>query len=390
MTPPAGHFLGYPRPDGSAGVRNRVLILSILGLTTAAARRIARQVPGATLIALPYGRGQFGEDRVATRRTLIGLGGNANAAAVLVVGADRLRADAVADAIAASGKPVETVALDDVHEDSLALSERGTRLAAGLLRDASRARPVPLPASLLTLGIECGHSDATSGLTANPLAGRVADRLVDAGGRAMFGETMEWLGAEDVLAARAASPEVGDAIRAAVARREARAVESGEDLLGNNPGQENIRGGLSTIEEKSLGAVAKGGHRPVRGVLAHAEVPPAGPGLFVMDGPSFSPPSITGFVAAGAQMLLFTTGPGNSYADALAPTLKICANPATVARLDRQVDYDAQALLRGLADPEAAADALYAQLLDHASGTLTWGEVLDEGEYAFARDGGDF
>jgi altronate dehydratase large subunit len=383
------HFAGYPRPDGSAGVRNTVLVLSILGLTGAAARRIARQVPGTTLMALQVGRGQFGEDRAMTRRMLAGLGRNPNAAAVLLVGADRLRLDAVAEAIAPSGKPVETVALDDCHEDNLALSERGLRLAATLVRDASRARRERLPAALLRLGIECGHTDATSGIAANPLVGRVVDRLVDAGGAAVFGETMEWLGAEQVLAARAATPATGARIVEAVLTREAWAAASGEDLTGNNPGQENIRGGLSSIEEKSLGAIAKGGSRPVQGVLPHA-APIPGPGLWVMEGPSFSPPSITGFVAAGAQLVLFTTGQGNSYADALAPTVKVTANPATARRLAAQIDFDGSGLLAGTRDPEEAADALLAQVLDHASGTRTWGEVLDEGDYAFARLGADF
>ena len=382
-------FLGYPRPDGTAGVRNRVLVMSILGLTSASARRIARQIPGSLLIAQPHGRGQFGEDRAMAKRMLIGLGRNPNAAAILLVGADRLRLDAIAEAIAGSGKPVETVALDDHHEDNLAMSDKGVRVAAQLARDASRARRVELPASLLRLGIECGHTDATSGIAANPLVGRVAERLVDAGGAAVFGETMEWLGAEDVLAARAASPEIGRDIVAAVLRREAWAAASGEDLTGNNPGQENIRGGLSSIEEKSLGAIAKGGMRPVQGVVPHA-APLPGPGLWVMEGPAFSPPSVTGFVAAGAQMVLFTTGQGNSYSDALAPTVKVTANPASARRLTAQIDFDASGLLDGTRDMEEASAALMAQLLDHASGSATWGEVLDEGEYAFARLGADF
>jgi len=385
----AAEFAGYLRPDGSAGVRNTVLVLSILGLTGASARRIARQVPGTTLISMPYGRGQFGEDRAMTRRMLAGFACNPNAAAVLLVGADRLRLDAVAEQVAATGKPVETVALDDCHEDNLALSEQGVRAAARLVRDASRLRRQPLPASLLRLGIECGHTDATSGIAANPLVGRVADRLVDAGGAVVFGETMEWLGAEHALAGRAATPEIGAQIVAAVLTREGWAAASGEDLTGNNPGQENIRGGLSSIEEKSLGAVAKGGSRPVQGVVPHA-APLPGPGLWVMEGPAFSPPSVSGFVAAGAQLVLFTTGAGNSYADALAPTIKVTANPNTARRLGLQIDFDASALLEGTREPEEAADALFAQLLDHASGTRSWGEVLDEGEYAFARLGADF
>jgi len=275
------------------------------------------------------------------------------------------------------------------HATLRALSDRGVRLAAALARDMSRVRRVPLPASMLRLGTECGHSDATSGLGANPLAGLVADRLVDAGGAAVFGETMEWLGAEHVLASRAQTPEVGRAIVDAVAQRERWAAATGEDLTGNNPGAENIRGGLSSIEEKSLGAIAKGGSRPVRGVLPHA-APIPGPGLWVMEGPSFSPPSVTGFVAAGCNMTMFTTGPGNSYCDALAPTVKVTVNPKTAARLHHQIDFDGSGLMRGTREPEDAADALFAQLLDHASGTRTWGEVLDEGGYAFARLGADF
>jgi altronate dehydratase large subunit len=382
-------FLGYERQCGGAGTRNRLLVLSILGLTGAAAQRIARQVPGAVLVCSPYGRGQFGEDRTAMTRMLTGFGRNPNAGAVLLIGADRPRLDAIAEAIVPTGKPVATVALDDVGEDALELSDRGVRLAATLARDISRARRVPLPAALLRLGVECGHSDATSGIAANPLAGLVVDRLLDAGGAAVFGETMEWLGAEHVLAARAASPEVGRTVVAAVARRERWAADSGEDLTGNNPGAENIRGGLSSIEEKSLGAIAKGGSRPVRGLLAHA-APIPGAGLWLMEGPAFSPPSMTGFVAAGCNMTMFTTGPGNSYCDALAPTVKVTANPKTAARLRHQIDFDGSGLLQGSQEPEAAAEALFAQLLDHASGTRTWGEVLGEGGYAFARLGVDF
>ena len=217
--------------------------------------------------------------------------------------------EAIAHEIAAAGKPVATVALDDVHEDALGLTARGIRIAAGLARSASRLRREPAPSSALAVAVECGHSDATSGLVSNPLAGRVVDRIVDAGGTAMFGETLEWLGAEHVLARRAVRPEIGAAIVAAVKRRESAVAATGVDLTGNNPGAENIRGGLSTIEEKSLGAIAKSGSRPIAGLLGIAEVPSA-PGLYVMDAPGFSPESMTGFAAAGAQVMMFTTGAG--------------------------------------------------------------------------------
>ena len=267
------------------------------------------------------------------------------------------------------------VALDDVHEDALELSHRGAKRAAALVRAASRLRREPCPASDLFLGIECGHSDATSGLAANPTAGAAADRLIDAGGTAVFGETVEWLGAERQLARRARTSAVAQAIVAAVERREAAVAATGFDLTGNNPGAENIRGGLSTIEEKSLGAVAKGGTRPIAGVLAIAEEPRAG-GLYLMDAPAFSPESLTGFAASGANVMLFTTGAGNSFCNALAPTIKVSGRPDTVSRLPHQIDFDAGGALAGRREPRELGAALFELVLAVASGERTWGEIL--------------
>jgi altronate dehydratase large subunit len=384
--PDAGTFAGYRRADGRFGIRNHVLVLGLNGLVMRAAQRVADAVPGCVAFASAYGRCQHGADRAVHTAELVGLACSPNVAGTLLVGADRPATDALAQAIAARGALVEAVALDDVHEDALELSTRGIRMAAMLARDASRARREPAPAAALFLGVECGHSDATSGLVANPLAGRVADRLVDAGGRAVFGETIEWLGAEHLLAQRAVSPHVAEAIVKAVQRREAAVAASGIDLMGNNPGAENIRGGLSSIEEKSLGAIAKGGSRPIVGVLGVAEAPRA-PGAYVMDGPSFSPESMTGFAAAGTQVLLFTTGPGNSYCSALAPTIKVSAHPQTVQRLGTQIDFDASAVFGGREDIDAAAARLFDVMLDVCSGTRTWGEVMGETAESVVRLG---
>jgi len=380
-------FLGYPRPDGRVGIRNRVLIMAINGLVAPAAGRIAAAVRPALLVTSPYGRGQFGADKRAHAQQLIGLGRNPNVAAVLIVGADRMTADAMAEQIRTSGKPTEVVALDDVQEDALALSLQGIRAAARLVRNASRQRREARALSSLFVGVECGHSDATSGLVANPLAGKVVDRLIDAGGTAVIGETLEWLGAEHLLARRAATPAVAEAITAAVQRREAAISASGVDPFHDNPGAENIRGGLSSIEEKSLGAIAKGGTRPIDGVLALAEAP-ARAGLYFMDAPFFSPESLTGFAAAGAQVMLFTTGAGNSFCSAVAPTIKISAKPETLARLGEQIDFDASPAFSGTEDLDHAADRLFSLLLDVASGFRTWGEILSESSESIARIGG--
>jgi len=162
---------------------------------------------------------------------------------------------------------------------------------------------------------------------------------------------------------------------------------TGIDLTGNNPGAENIRGGLSSIEEKSLGAIAKGGSRTISGVLGIAEWPSQA-GLYVMDGPGFSPESLTAFAAAGAQLMLFTTGAGNSFCNSLAPTLKVSARPHTIAALPAQIDFDASAVFAGHEDHAAAAQRLYMLLLEVASGLRTWGEVLGEGAESFVRTGG--
>lgn len=380
-------FQGYMRPDGSVGVRNYLLIISILGLVNRVAERIHQAVAGAVLVTTPYGRGQYGEDQASHRRQLAGLCLNPNVAAVLVVGADRVAIGDIVAVAERSGKPVRVVALDDTHEDALEASARGLRIAGELVHAASRLQRSRVPASKLFLGVECGHSDATSGLVANPVAGNCVDRIVDAGATAVVGETVEWLGAEHIVSRRAATDQVGKAIIDAVMRREADLAACGHDLTGNNPGAENIRGGLSSIEEKSLGAIAKTGTRPIIGVLQVAERP-TNSGLYLMDGPSFSPESLTGFAASGAQLMLFTTGAGNSYCSAIAPTIKITGRPDTARRLRDQIDFDASPVFEGREDISAAGERLFHLVLEIASGASTWGEVHREGAEAFVRVGG--
>lgn len=379
-------FLGYHHDDGTVGVRNHLLVLSVTGLTGPTARRIAQAIRGAVVVTMPYGSGLLGVDREVNRRALIGFGCHPNVGAALVIGADPPLVDRIAGAIAATGRPVEALSLDGCDHDALTLTDRGLRRGARLARAISRRRRAEAPLAALCLGLECGRSDPSSGLVANPLLGRIADHVVAAGGRAILGETTEWLGAEHLLARRAASPAVADAIREAVLRRERMAVEAGIDLTGNNPSATNVAAGLSSIEEKSLGAIAKSGRAAIQGVLAYGEAPP-GSGLYLMDAPAYAPESLTGFTAAGAQLLLFTTGVGNSFAGALAPTIKVSANPATCRRLGEQLDFDASAVFDGVEDLDDAAARLRAELLEIASGALTWGEVLNEGEEVVSRYG---
>jgi len=382
----SAHFEGFRRSDGSVGVRNHVLVMSVTGLTGPTARRIGRAVPGARVITTPYGSGLVEGDAALQRRAMEAFGCHPNVAAVLVVGATPPYVAEIAEAIAATGKPVESLVLDDCDHDAITLTERGIRIAARFMREASRARRVRIDVADLCLAMECGRSDPSSGLVANPLVGSIVDAVVAAGGRAVFGETIEWLGAEHLLAARAADAAVAQAIRDAVLRRERMSVAAGITLTGKNPGPTNVAAGLSTIEEKSLGAIAKGGRSPIRGVVDIAGALP-GPGLYVMDAPAYAPESVGGLVASGAQIVLFTTGVGNSFVSGLAPTIKISANPVAAKRLGEQLDFDASGVFERR---EALADAtsrLMDVMLDVASGTLTWGEVLDEGEDVVSRLG---
>jgi altronate dehydratase large subunit len=379
-------FLGYHRSDGRVGVRNHLLILSLGGLTGPTARRIGGCLAGAVTVSLPYGVGLVGRDQQVHLAAIIGLATHPNAGATLLIGDNPRVMEQVVAAIEASGKPCAELTLDDCGHDAVTLTERGLRAGARLAWQLSGCRRAAAPLSALTVGLECGRSDPSSGLVANPLLGLVSDRLVDAGGRTIIGETMEWLGAEHMLGQRSRSPAVAAAIREAVLARERTAIAAGIDLTGNNPSPTNVAAGLSSIEEKSLGNIAKSGQRPIEGLIGYGESPP-GRGLWAMDAPAYAPESVTGFVMAGAQLILFTTGVGNSYVSALAPTVKLSANPHAGAALGEQLDFDASAAFRGAESLERSGEHLWSRLLDIASGQATWGEILKEGDEVVSRFG---
>ncbi len=379
-------FFGYRRADGQVGVRNHLLVLSTGGLTGQTARRVGAMLAGAVLVVLPHSSGLIGRDLEVHRRAIAGFATHPNVGAALLVGDNPVvMAQARAD-IEPSGRPFAAFTLDECGHDALTLTDRAVRAGARLLREISGQRRTPAPAASLGIGLECGRSDPSSGLVANPLLGLVADWIVDAGGWAVIGETLEWLGAEHLLASRARSPEAAEAIRVAVLERERIAIAAGLDLTGSNPGPTNIAAGLSSIEEKSLGNIAKSGKRPIEGLLGYGEKPP-GPGLWTMDASAYAPKSLTGFVAAGAQLLLFTTGVGNPYASALSPTIKMSANPVTCEAFRDQLEFDASRTFLGQESLEATGEALQRRVLSVASGESTWGEIMKEGDEVLSRFG---
>ncbi|MEO8858760.1 MAG: UxaA family hydrolase [Burkholderiaceae bacterium] len=379
-------FEGYRRADGRVGVRNHVLVLSPTGLTSAAAARISALVRGTICVTTGYGRGQVSDDARLQFDTLSGLACHPNIAATVVVSAGPDITKSYVDAIAATGKPVLGFSLPDVHEDALALVDAGVRAATRMVRAASQLRREACAVRELCIAVECGHSDASSGLVGNPLVGMLAEWVVAQGGQAMFSETVEWTGAEHLLARRAVDADVAGQIVGAVMRRERMVREAGGDIRAQNPGPQNNAGGLTTIEEKALGAVSKGGKQAIQGLLQPAQRPAAA-GLYLMDTPFFSPESITAMVAGGAQLVLFTTGAGNSYCSLVAPTIKVSGNPQACARLTEQIDLDASGVVLGTTSIESRAREAMDQLLGVASGTLTFGEIVGEGTEVVSRLG---
>ncbi len=380
-------FIGYERPHGRPGVRNHVVIISLSGLEHSTSRAIHALYPRTILIASTYGRGHVGDDLRFQRHMLKALATHPNVTGALVLGPDDKLVNEVGDALDAAGRVWNGLSLQACHEDRFAMIEQGARMVARIQHRVSRMKRSPQPISALAIAIECGHSDATSGLVANPLAGDLACWLVDQGGQAVFSETLEWIGTESILSKRAATPAVADAILQAIERRKETARAAGQDVQANNPGPQNHEGGITTLEEKSLGAIAKGGDQPIVGLLREGDVLPADPGLYLMDTPTFSPESITSMISTGAQIVLFTTGQGNPYGSALAPTVKISANPDTVGHVVEQIDVDASAVLEGTTTRESLIPSARETVLEIACGALTWSEVVGEKTESISRLG---
>jgi altronate dehydratase large subunit len=382
-----GNFLGYRRPDGRVGTRNYLLVVPTVICASVVAERIAHAV-GPHGAALPHlaGCGQLGPDRRLTLETLAAYCGHPNVGAVLVIalGCEQIVAQHLADAARAAGKPAEILAIQS-EGGTVRTTTRGIEIARKLASALELEQRVPCALDSLILCVKCGGSDYTSGLAANPALGQVADRLVDAGGTAVLGEIAEIMGAEHLLAARAASPEPAAQLLRIISRVEAETIALGLDIRGTQPSPGNIRGGLTTIEEKSLGATHKGGERtPLTDV-----VPYSGRitrrGLTVMDTPGLDVESVTGMVGGGAQVVVFTTGLGTPTGNPIAPVIKITGNAQTAVSMADNLDADVSGILDGRESLGAAADRLFAEVLEVSSGKSTAAERLGHREFAIHR-----
>jgi altronate dehydratase large subunit len=374
---------GYRRGNGTVGVRNHVVVLAAADNVNPLARQLADQTPGVAFIRASFGRGQLGDDFKLALRTMAGMAAHPNVSDCLIVSFELPSAQRVAERVQALGRTVTMLSLLDEGGVTASL-RRGQRILQDMQAKALQGARVPIALTELIVGLECGGSDVTSGLIGNPCLGGFTDYLIGSSGTAIFSEPVECLGAESILQARAASPEIGAALLRAVARRDEIAKEQGTDLLGANPTADNIAGGLSTIEEKSLGALAKSGTRRIEGLLDYAQRPPR-PGLWMMDAPSAAVENITALTAGGCQVIMFVTGSGNPVGHPLAPTIKICANPRATQRMAEHIDVDLSAALLGKLDPAAGTRAIAASFARVVNGELTAAERLDYVDTTISR-----
>lgn len=378
-------FQGYRRADGRVGVRNQVAILSAMDNTNPSAQRIASMVAGTVVLSTPFGRTQIGHDFEMTRKTLAGLACHPNIAAVLVLSLSLESGADLAEIVRASGKPVACLGLQE-SGSALAMTMAGVKAATGFVVAASEIQREACDFADLSIAVECGGSDTTSGLASNPTLGQFADRFIDAGGTIILSEPAEFMGAEHILAARVVEPGDAERIRRMVGWFEEEAARAGVDMRGTNPTPDNIAGGLTTLEEKSLGAIVKGGTRPIVEVIGYADAP-GKRGLVIMDTPSAACESMTGLVGGGAQIVLFSTGRGNAIGAPIAPTVKVTGNPNTALAMAENIDLDVSGIIARGESIEVNADRLWSEVHKIAQGKLTRCEVLHEEQLSVSRFG---
>ena len=357
-------------------------MLPVDDLSNAAAEGVARLIPGTKALSHPYGRLQFGEDLELTFRTLIGTGRNPNVAAVVVVGIEPNWTDRVVQGIAETGKPVAGFSIEGAGD--LKIIESASRKAKELIQDASELQTTPIEMKDLVVSAKCGESDTTLGLASNPAVGRVLERMLEAGAAAIFGETSEMTGGEDIVVSQAVTPEVGETYRQTFQAYQDFIIGTGADLLGSQPTQGNIRGGLSTIEEKAFGNIAKMGRNKMASVLLPAEEP-KGPGLHFMDSSSAAAEMVTLCAAGGSVLHFFTTGQGNIIGNPIIPVMKICANPQTVETMREHIDVDISGMLRLEQTLDQAADSIMEVMARNINGRLTNAEALRHEEFVLTK-----
>ncbi len=380
-------FFGYKRPDGRVGVRNKVLILPASVCASDTTRIIAQQVVGSVTFNNQQGCSQVASDQQLTMDVMAGYAANPNIYGTVVVslGCENCQMDLVVKAIQErTNKPIKQVIIQEAG-GTLKAVDLAVRYAKEMVAEASMLQKEEFPISELIVGTECGGSDPTSGLAANPVIGQMSDLVVAAGGTSILSETTEFIGAEHILARRAATPEVHDRIFEIVHRYEKALQLVGEEVREGNPSPGNKAGGITTLEEKSLGCIHKGGHSPVNAVYDYAKQVEPKQGLVIMDTPGNDPSSVAAMVAGGAQVVVFSSGRGTPTGNPIAPVIKITGNKLTFAKMEDNIDLDASPLIYGEKTLEELGDDLLKMVVETASGKQTKAESLGFTEMAIAR-----
>ena len=367
-------FMGFGRPDGTVGVRNYVAIIPSVACANGVAGAIARAVPGTVPLLHGHGCGRGGTDLLLHHRTLVNLAKNPNVAAVLIVGlgCEVIKPEGMALGISLSKKPVEHLSIQDEGGTRRATA-KGTDMARRLVEQAGAVKRAEFPLGALSLGLECGGSDAFSGVTANPSVGKVADWLVGEGGNVVLTETTEMIGTAHILSRRAKDEATGAEIVSRITAAERRT----KDILGPlasyviAPG--NMDGGMSSIMEKSLGCIVKAGTSSINQVVEYGEAP-SQKGLVIMDGPGYDVESMTGVAATGCQVIIFTTGRGNPLGFPIVPVIKVSSTTQLFKKMEDDIDVNAGTVLEGSSIEDVAGD-IKGLLLKVLSGEPTKAEL---------------
>lgn len=379
-------FLGYKRADGKVGVRNKIFILPTSVCASDTTRIVASQIESAVTFNNQNGCSQVAGDQQLTMDVMAGMAANPNVYGVIAVslGCENCQMDLVVEAIKErTNKPIESFIIQE-NGGTIATIEKAVRAGRKMAQEASKLQREEFDISNLIIGTECGGSDPTSGLASNILIGELSDNLVNLGSTSILSETTEFIGAEHILAKRAKNEEVKNRIYEIVHRYEKALQLVGEEVREGNPSPGNKAGGITTLEEKSLGCIHKGGHTVINAVFDYAK-PVTEKGLVIMDTPGNDPSSVAGMVAGGAQIIVFSTGRGTPTGNPIVPVIKITGNRITFANMKDNIDVDASPVIYGPQTLKELGDELLKEVIEVANGKQTKAETLGYTETAIAR-----